>query len=254
MKATNFDLKQYFLRIGFVGPAQADLGTLTSLMRCQLRSVPFENLDVQAKQVVSLVPEEIVEKILTRGRGGYCYEVNGIFSMALEALGIGYRYVAARPMFYPMRRPRTHMALLACIDGEEYLCDLGFGSHGLRAPLALAQLNIAVTQDRETYQLSQPNEGEYLLQTLVDGAWLNQYGFDLSKQEWVDFVPANYFNSTHPDTIFVQKYLVIRQTEQGRKLLVGDVFQVVSETGVEKRVVTQEELPALLWQEFGLRR
>lgn len=52
-------------------------------MHHQLRAVPFENLDVQAGKIVSLVPEEIVEKIIDRNRGGYCYEVNGIFAMAL---------------------------------------------------------------------------------------------------------------------------------------------------------------------------
>ena len=107
MQAENFSLPAYFDRIGFQGEAKPDLATLVSLMRHQLHSVPFENLDVQAGKVVSLVPEHIVDKIVQRRRGGYCYEVNGIFSMALQALGIPHRYVAARPMFYPVRRPRT---------------------------------------------------------------------------------------------------------------------------------------------------
>ncbi len=56
-------------------------------MRAQLFSVAFENLDVQAGKIVSLVPEQIVDKIIGQGRGGYCYEVNGLFAMALQALG-----------------------------------------------------------------------------------------------------------------------------------------------------------------------
>lgn len=55
-------------------------------MQQQLFTVPFENLDVQRGKTVSMVPEDIVEKIVHQGRGGYCYEVNGLFSMALEAL------------------------------------------------------------------------------------------------------------------------------------------------------------------------
>src|SRR2546427_879975 len=78
-------------------------------MRQQLFSVPFENLDVQAGKIVSLVPEDIAGKILGGARGGYCYEVNGLFAMALQALGIAYRFVAARPMFYPADRKSTRL-------------------------------------------------------------------------------------------------------------------------------------------------
>ena len=142
MKADNFVLQDYFNRVGYRGDAKADIATVTRLMRCQLFTVPFENLDVQAGKVVSLVPEEIVEKIVERNRGGYCYEVNGLFSMALYALGIPYRFVAARPMFYPVRRPKTHMAIVLEMDGEKWLCDLGFGSYGIRAPMRLDAVNI----------------------------------------------------------------------------------------------------------------
>jgi N-hydroxyarylamine O-acetyltransferase len=77
-------------------------------MRYQLFSVPFENLDVQQGKVISLVPEEIYRKIVERNRGGYCYEVNGLFAMALNALGIPYQFFAARPMTYPVRRPKPY--------------------------------------------------------------------------------------------------------------------------------------------------
>lgn len=118
MQASNFDLQAYFRRIGFSAgdSAKADTATLHALMRHQLFAVPFENLDVQAGKIVSLVPEDIAGKILGGARGGYCYEVNGLFAMALQALGISYRFVAARPMFYPARRPRTHMALVAEVE------------------------------------------------------------------------------------------------------------------------------------------
>ena len=71
MKADNFTLEKYFDRVGYNGNASKDIVTLTDIMRCQLFSVPFENLDVQAGKIVSLVPEEIVEKIEMRKRGGY---------------------------------------------------------------------------------------------------------------------------------------------------------------------------------------
>jgi hypothetical protein len=89
--------------------------------------------------------------------------------MALEALGIPYRFVAARPMFYPARRPKTHMALIAEVESRQWLCDLGFGSYGIRAPMALDTLDVDIAQDFDTFRLSRSAEGEYLLQAKVAG-------------------------------------------------------------------------------------
>lgn len=254
MQASNFDLQAYFRRIGFSAgdSAQADAATLHALMRQQLFSVPFENLDVQAGKIVSLVPEDIAGKILGGARGGYCYEVNGLFAMALQALGIAYRFVAARPMFYPARRPRTHMALVAEVEGRRWLCDLGFGSYGIRAPMALDVLDTEVRQDGDTFRLSLDDQGEYLLQARVDGEWANQYAFNLSPQEWVDFAPANYLNSTHPDAIFVQKRVVVLHQPAGRMILVGDALKTITASGTETRQLAPDEIQHVLGSLFGL--
>ncbi|MCE5181585.1 MAG: arylamine N-acetyltransferase [Betaproteobacteria bacterium] len=252
MKAENFTLQNYFDRIGFRRDAKADISTVTEMMRRQLFSVPFENLDVQAGKVVSLVPEEIVEKIIYRNRGGYCYEVNGLFAMALQALEIPYQFVAARPMFYPVRRPKTHMAIVLKVDDEEWLCDLGFGSYGIRAPMRLNLIDIEVKQDFDMFLLNKTNDREYLLKALVDGEWTNQYAFDLSPQEWIDFVPANYLNSTHPDAIFVQKLLIVLHDQTGRKILFGDVLKTVANGNVEKQTIAQEDRVSILSNKFGL--
>lgn len=252
MKANNFILPDYLARIGFSGEARADFDALTTIMRHQLFSVPFENLDVQAGKVVSLVPEEIVDKIVQRRRGGYCYEVNGLFAMALEALGVPYQFVAARPMIYPARRPRTHMAIVATLDGEPWLFDLGFGGSGIRAPMRLGGLGAEIRQDYDSYRLLASESGGYLLQTQQENDWANQYEFNLSLHEWVDFVPANNLNSTHPDTIFVQKLLVVLHTPAGRKILFGDTFKTVERGVTTKGVIGAEDIPRLLREEFGL--
>lgn len=252
MKAENFVLQEYFDRINFSGDARADIATITGMMRCQLFSVPFENLDVQAGKIVSLVPEEIVDKIIGRNRGGYCFEVNGLFAMALEALGIPYQFVAARPMMYSVRKPKTHMAIVAQADGEEWLCDLGFGSYGIRAPMRLDLLDAEIKQDFDTFMLSKANEREYLLQALVEGKWADQFAFDLSPQEWIDFAPANYLSSTHPDAIFVQKLVVVLHNPKGRASLSGDILKTVTEGRVEKQTIRPEEKEAILSSRFGL--
>ena len=252
MYASNFSLADYFDRIGFRTEASADIASIRAIMRCQLFSVPFENLDVQAGKIVSLIPEEIVEKIVGRRRGGYCYEVNGIFAMALEAMQIPYQFVAARPMFYPTRRPKTHMAVLVHLQGETWLCDLGFGSYGIRAPMQLSVIDLAIQQDEDRFMLTRTDNGEYLLKACVENEWASQYAFDLSPWEWIDFMPANYLNSTHPDAIFVQKPLVVLHDPAGRKILFGGMLKTVANGKVTKQVIAKDALTSVLSREFGL--
>ena len=248
MYAENFQLESYLKRIGYTAPLELSADTLTKLMRAQLFSVPFENLDVQAGKIVSLVPEQIVDKIVGQGRGGYCYEVNGLFAMALQALGFSYKFIACRPMFYPVRRPKTHMIVLVEADGEQWICDLGFGSYGIRAPIALSSLEQIQQQDFDQFRLTTEQSGAYVVQALVDGQWLSQFGFEPYASEWVDFMPANYLNSTHPDTIFVQKLLVIKHHEQGRDILLGEQFKQIRADGTEVQQLSPQQREEVLKQ------
>ena len=223
-------------------------------MQSQLFTIPFENLDVQAGKIVSLIPEDIVHKIVQQHRGGYCYEVNGLFSMVLQALGIPHIFAAARPMFYPAKRPKTHMVLIATIERQQYLLDLGFGSYGLRAPLALADLGQPVVQGDDKYLLTRVNTTEYLLQAWTDGAWANQFSFEIHHQEWIDFAPANYLNSTHPESVFVQKPLVVLHHTGGRKVLFGNTLKHIQK-GISTVISFEtKDYDALLKTEFGLMR
>jgi len=226
MTAQNFDLRKYLDRIGFEGKTDTDLPTLFALMRSQLQSVPFENTTVQKKQTPSLITEDIVDKIVEKGMGGYCYEVNGLFAIALTTLGFEWYFAAARPMFYPAKRPKTHMVVIVSLLGEEWLCDTGFGGYGLREPVALAK-NMDFSQDGDKFHIEQNEDGEYALSSLVSGEWQKQYGFAALPQEWIEFSLANHFNATHPDTIFTQKKLAVMQTRTGRKILVNDTLKLV---------------------------
>lgn len=254
MQAENFILTDYLQRIGFTNEPVANADSLCQLMRAHVQAIPFENLDVQAGKIVSLVPEDIVNKIVYGKRGGYCYEVNSLFAMALTALGFEYDLIGARPMFYPQRRPKSHMVLMVKIAAERWLCDTGFGSFGLRAPIELNQLGQIIKQDNETFMLDKNERGEFVLKALVKGEWANQFGFDLQPMEMIDFMPVNYYNSTHPDAVFVQRYLVMLQRPDGRTLLSGNQLKQLRGDQEEITEITPEQLDDVLWREFALRR
>ena len=247
MIASNFSLKNYLNRINYAGKIQADLKTLNALMSHQLQSIPFENTEVQAGRIPSLVLADIYTKIVTDKRGGYCYEVNGLFAMALSAIGFEWYFIGARPMFYPSRRPKTHMVIVVILDGESYLCDTGFGGYGLREPLKVVE-TLAAEQNGDQFRLAFIDE-EFVLSSLVNEEWMPQYGFALSQQEWIEFSLANYFNATHPETIFTQKKLAIIQTPTGRKILVDNSLIIIDQ-GIT--TVSEVEYFSAAKEQFGL--
>ena len=144
------------------------------------------------------------------------------------------------------------MALVLTLDGIPWLCDLGFGSYGIRAPMRLDLLDVQVKQDSDTFMLTMSDSQEYVLKAMVDGEWANQYAFDLSRHEWIDFVPANYLNSTHPDAVFVQKLLIVLYNPAGRKILFGDTLKIVKSGQPEQRTILPGDRISTLSREFGL--
>ncbi len=172
--------------------------------------------------------------------------------MALAAVRDPLPLRGGAPDVLPRARPKTHMAIVAEVDSRQWLCDLGFGSYGIRAPMALDTLDVDITQDFDTFRLSRGAEGEYLLEAKVEGEWARQYGFDLTPQEWIDFVPANYLNSTHPDAIFVQKRVVVQHSPEGRQILLGDMLKTITANGTETRKLAEDEIRHVLKDRFAL--
>ncbi|MDD5156766.1 arylamine N-acetyltransferase [Sulfurimonas sp.] len=246
MTAENFNLSNYLSRIGFEGEANNDVATLTQLMQRQLRTIVFENTEVQAGCIPSLVPEDIVEKVIVNRRGGYCYEINGVFAMALTAIGFEWYFAGARSMLYPTRRPKTHMVLIVRVDGCNYLCDTGFGGYALRAPMVIEEGEAVQDGDRFRLEIL---DAEYVLGAMVQGEWQRLYGFTLQPQEWIEFSLANYFNATSPDTIFTQKKIAIMQTPKGRKILVDNKLKLIEEGKLE---VLEVDYETALKEYFGL--
>lgn len=252
MKPTLFPLKEYRRRIHDSGTLKPDLATVARLMRQQLLHIPFENIDVLNGLGISLDSKTLVDKLIRQRRGGYCFELNGLFAMVLDELGVSYRMLAARPLVGDSNRPKTHMALAVELDNKLWLCDLGYGRYGIRQPVDLEQLNVKIQQQDDFYRLTRNSEGIYLLEAEVDGQWLAQIEFDLVPQRWIDFAPANHYTSTHPDSIFVKQLVAIVYTERGRKILTGDYFKIIDDGQVQVDQVDPFRISQILETHFGL--
>src|SRR5512142_614057 len=90
------DVKTYLARIYYHGSVDPTLETLCALHRAHMQAVPFENLDIPLKRPIVLDEELLFDKIVNRRRGGFCYELNGLFSALLRKMGFNVRRLSAR--------------------------------------------------------------------------------------------------------------------------------------------------------------
>lgn len=254
------DLDAYLARIGYAGPREPTLETLRAICQKHPDAIPFENLDVLLGRGISIVPADIDTKLLTAGRGGYCFEQNGLLKRVLKALGFTVQSLMARvwwmkPPEAPMRA-RSHMVLKVTIDGTDWLADVGFGGCVLTAPLALfSDAEQATPNGAFRIEPAAPEMGgERLVLADLSGKWAPLYQVALGPWEDVDYEPANFFTYTHPSSHFTWSMTVGRTTPTARYALKNNRLTHRDATGalVEQRDLSVDELEAILRDVIGL--
>jgi N-hydroxyarylamine O-acetyltransferase len=195
--------------------------------------------------------ESIQAKLVRDRRGGYCFEQNLLFAAVLEQLGYAVTLLQARVRLGAHRvLPRTHVLLAVDVEGDRWLADLGFGSFGLLVPIPLVPAEYR--QFAWSYRLAREGDA-WLLRACIGGTWQDLYTFTLEPQLAVDFVPANHYVSTHPDSRFVQTLTVQRVGPETRRLLKNRELVTSTSTGQSHRTIgNSAELLAVLADEFGL--
>jgi len=239
----NLDLGAYAARIGYTGGLDPTLETLKGLHFAHSTSIPFENLDILLGRPISLELPWLQAKLIAGHRGGYCFEQNTLFAAVLESLGFTVTRLAARVRFGSKEiRPRLHMLLSVEIGGEPWLADVGFGRLGPIYPIRLDQ-PLAVHQSTWTLRLKR-EAGLHVLQSFQSDGWFDLYAFTLEPQEPVDFMVANHYTSTHPDSPFVQN-LVVQRTSPDTCWTLRNL-ELTVEKGGEKTTETLWDEDALL--------
>ncbi|MEM9530064.1 MAG: arylamine N-acetyltransferase [Pseudomonadota bacterium] len=246
-------LESYLHRIAWEGPLAPTRDTLGALMRAHVFAVPFENLDVQLGRPISLRVEDAYRKIVSRGRGGWCYEQNGVFGWALKQIGFRVDRVAAAAMRASIgpEAEANHLALLVTLPGpqDRWLADVGFGG-GLLNPLPLAE----ATHHHAPFDVG--------LRALPNGRW--EFFEQLAGEEVLfDFAPLladeqamglrSRYLQTHPDSGFVKNLVCQLRRPGARVALRGRVYTELTQEGkTQRQIESREELLAVLRDPFGL--
>lgn len=227
-----FDLDDYLKRLNYSGIVQPTEDGLEALHRAQVYTLPFENFDILLGRGIALEPAALCNKLVHRARGGYCFELNGLFLMALHAIGFEARALLGRVHLTDPPSGREHQLLLVTLQGRPWIADVGFGGLGFRAPIPF-ELNHPTSHDGLTFRLVEAEPFGIMLQTLKKGQWLNLYSFDLGQVFPVDIALGNHFTSTHPTSLFTFARIVALLTPTGRVSLLNRTLRIVT-TGVEQ--------------------
>ncbi len=243
------NLDAYFARIGYSGPRDPSLGTLRGLHRAHLFAVPFENLDIHLGRRIELDEEAIFEKIVTRRRGGFCYEQNGLFAAVLRALGFEVTLLEARVSKGDgtFGIPFDHLTLVVQL-ADRWLADVGFGDSFLD-PL---RLDDPQPQQGEAFRVSH-DDTQGLYTRRIDGEWRGQYQFFLSPRVLSDFAPGCHYHQTSPLTSFTQKRVCSLATREGR-ITLSDLKLITTRNGQrdERLLPDEDAFRAALREHFGV--
>ena len=251
------DIQAYLERISYDKSVHPDVETLAGLHRAHLLTVPFENLDIQLGKSIQLAEQALWEKIIAHRRGGFCYELNGLFAWLLEQIGYNVTYLNGRVYSDTRKRGREfdHLTLLVEIPNQaiRWLADVGFGDSFVE-PLNL-ELEGEQTQGPRAYRLERVEDGINLWQRDFAGTWGRQYFFDFQPRVFpTDYETTCLYHQTSPESSFTHNSIVSRLTPDGR-ITLDNKRLIITENGqrITRLLNSDQEYRSLLKKHFGIR-
>jgi N-hydroxyarylamine O-acetyltransferase len=234
------DLDAFLTRIGYTGSRGPTQDTLRRLHRAFVMAVPFENLDIHLGRRIVLDEEAFFRKIVGEGRGGFCYELNGLFAAVLRELGFDVTLFSARVFDGngEMGREFVHLMLLVTLE-KRWIADVGFGDWTAE-PLwldtedvqAIDRQSFRVTRNGERYVVEKKDESE--------GCWKQRYSFALTPRRLSEFSAMCEDLQTAEDSFFRRRRMCTRCTPEGRVTLTEEKL-IITADGVRREIELQDE-------------
>jgi len=248
--------REYLARIGAdnIGSV-ADTNTLRMLQRQHLLNVPFENLDIHWKRPITLDTDRFYQKIVRENRGGFCYELNGLFNELLREIGFQTRLVSARVGDGKgnFSDEYDHLAILVIIGEMHHLADVGFGAF-TAWPLQLIP-DLEQEDDAGVYVIRHYRDEYFEVAKKEEPSWRSEYIFKPLGHDLSEFEARCVYQQTSPESHFTKNKICSLMTINGRKTLTDTKF-IVTKDGAktETAVESDDEFDRLLLKEFGISR
>ncbi|HEY1838483.1 MAG TPA: arylamine N-acetyltransferase [Rhizomicrobium sp.] len=245
------DIDRYLARIGLKTRPEPTLRGLTILHSAHLLAIPYENLDVQLGRPVTIAREPIYEKLVERGRGGWCYEMNGLFGWALGELGFDVRRATGSVMRETAGEASNgnHLVLRVELPEGLFLADVGFGDGPRDAiPVRIG----AFASHGFDFSVARAGEGWWRLHNDPRGG-ASSFDFNLDAADENLLAAKCEFLQSNPASPFVQNLVCQRHTRTGLSILRGRVLKKLTPKGTSEHLIASaDELVATLKSTFAL--
>lgn len=234
------DAKKYLTRINYSGELEPNLNLLKKLQKFHLLSVPFENLDIHTQSPIELNISKIYKKIVENNRGGFCYELNGLFYELLISLNFNAKRISAR--VYKKENEYSpefdHFAIIVKIGDDEYLTDVGFGEFTFE-PLKL-DLGKIQSDERGNYLIDKYDDTYFRVNKIINSESTPEYIFRNIKRKFVDFKEMCSYHQTNPNSHFMKKRLITLPTKNGRITITGNILKIKENGSLKEKILNTE--------------
>jgi len=247
-------ISDYLNRIGLSAAPPPSLDGLQRLQIHHMRHVPFENLDILLGRPLNLSPDALFNKIVTRRRGGYCFELNRLYAHLLSGAGFNPVPMMARVWLRDPREvpPRTHLVNRVNIGGADWISDVGFGGRAARVPLKIEDGYELDDGDGPIRIIADELFG-YRVQRFQEKNWSDQYTVETAPAHMSDILAGNHWTENHPTSHFRHAIGVGLFTRQGRTSFYGNVLTDRGSETKTQPVTGLASTVELLEQRFGLK-
>lgn len=250
------DVDAYLERLHMPRPSRLDKAYLDELIYAHQCCILFENLDIcDLHRPVSLEIPALFQKIIVQRRGGYCFELNGLFVQLLKDLGFNACSCMSRIVRgKTFKGPILHRGIIVSLDGKDHYCDVGYG--GPQPPGAvLIEDGHSEDLHREVFHIRKIDEYWWMLsRTTSEGVSEDVLCFYTMPQDPVDFLTIHAYCSGNPASIFTQKRFVNLRTPGGSRSILGDTYTCTENGRTTVRAIQSDaEFREILAQAFSLK-
>ncbi len=251
------EIAAYLARIGYDGPVQPDWGTLRALQLAHMRTVPFENLDIHLGRPIQLDGDHLFRKVVRDHRGGFCYELNGLFAMLLSEIGFAVTLLGAQ---FPRdddlpTSELDHLTLLVrCHDREDaVLADVAAGRGSFPIPLRIDTDEVQPQPEvSSAFRILPEGDGFQIWRQPDSGDWEREYRFNLQPRQFAEFQSGCEFHQTSPHSLFTQNRICTILTPTGRITLSGNTLITTAHGARTERELDDAGYQQSLRDHFGI--
>ncbi|KAI9292636.1 cysteine proteinase [Neoconidiobolus thromboides FSU 785] len=292
---------EYFKKIGYYNDdddekskpfPKCSYETLCEILSLQLKAIPFgalcfsyyndsnssvsesnnTNPAVHGNTNISTKIEDVFEKLIIKGREGYCFEQNNLLINILEFLGfecmLGTSKVIDIPLYLRTKQVDVggfqHIVVIVSLEGKLYLLDAGFGPKGPSKPMDISYDGIVLNESGVQLRITEtkvPEEG-HIHHTFHPKAYVLEFRMQLNINdiEGVQFTPwgplyyfsmticypndievMNFYMCHHPHSLFIRHIVLSKFIDNGQVSLLDNRLRIYKNGKPELKVLLETE-------------